>query len=70
MQLLRLAEVETNPRDRVFSYSRVNATAIAVVAVAGIVALVWRASTRDWNAGYYLAGVLFLFLALTQRFIT
>ena len=70
MQLLRLAEVETNSRDRVFSYSRVNAAVIAVIAVAGTAAVIFRATTMHWKAGYYLAGVFFLFLALTQRFVT
>lgn len=70
MKLLKLAEVETTSRERVFSYSRVHAAALGVVAVSAIAAVIFRANTMHWKAGYYLAGVFFLFLAVTQRFIT
>ena len=70
MQLLRLADVEASPRDRVFSYSRLNAVLVAIVAIAGMAALVFRTSTAHWVAGYYLAGVILFFFGLMRRFVT
>lgn len=70
MRLSRLADVETSPRDRVFTYSRVNALLIAFVAVAAAGVLLFRAVSLRWNAGFYIAGVILLFLLFTKRFIT
>jgi hypothetical protein len=70
MQLLRLADVDITPRDQLFLYSRVNALLIALVAIAGSAALLVRASQKHWIAGYYLAAVILLFLALMHKFIT
>jgi len=70
VQLLRLTDVEGSPRDRVFGYSRVNAALGAIIAIAAMAALLFRANTAHWRAGYYLAAVIFVFLVLTQRFIT
>ena len=70
MQLLRLADVQTSPSDRVYSYSRTRA-AVLVLVVSGTVAwLVFHAVTARWKAGYYIAAVIFLFILLGLRFIT
>jgi hypothetical protein len=70
MRLLRLADVETSPGDRVFSYSRVTALLTASLAIAGITGLLFRAYSSHWNAGYYFAAVILLFLLFLRRFIT
>src|SRR5947208_8295896 len=69
MQLMRLAEVSTSQRDRVFRYSLVRAlfAAFAVLcASAGLLLLGWHQRSR---LAYYIAGVLLLGLVLMCRFI-
>ena len=70
MRLLRLADVETSPRDRVFAYSRAMALLIASLVIAGMAGLLFRAYSTHWNPGYYFAAVILLFLLLLCRFIT
>ena len=70
MRLLRLSDAEAGPRDHVFCYSRTRALLLGLAWMTAILALVFRAFDAHWKAGYYLAAVLFLFLLLTQRFIT
>lgn len=70
MQLLRLAEVEESARDRVFRYSRIHAILIAIAGVTADAALLCRAATSRWVAGYYIAAVVTFFLLLTKRFIS
>ena len=69
MQLMRLAEVSTSQRDRVFRYSLVRAlfAAFAVpCASGGLLLLGWHQRSR---LAYYIAGVLLLGLVLMRRFI-
>jgi hypothetical protein len=70
MCLLRLTDVETSPRDRVFYYSRIRALIFAFVALGASGALLLRAVSAHWNAGYYLAAVILLFVLLLNRFVT
>jgi len=70
MRLLRLSDVETNRSDRVFEYSRFRASLLACIELGATAALLLRAFTTHWNAGYYIAAVLIFFGALTQRYIT
>lgn len=69
MQFMRLAEVPSTPRDRVFRYSPARAllAAFAVTAVSG--GLVWVGWQRQSGLAYYLAGVLLLGLVVLQTFI-
>jgi len=69
MQLMRLAEVPTSKRDRVFRYSLVRAlfAAFAVLcASGGLLLLGWH---QQSGLAYYIAGVLLLGLVLMRRFI-
>lgn len=69
MRLLRLAEVPTSKRDRVFRYSPVRAlfvTFAMLCAIGGLVLLGWRQRS---SLAYYIAGVLLLGLVLMRRFI-
>jgi hypothetical protein len=70
MQLMRLADVPSDPRQRVFYYSRFRAIiGVAVVtAVAGGVFL-WGWLNNVWPA-YYVAAVLIIFLLIFQKLIT
>jgi len=70
MRLLPLRDVETNRSDRVFEYSRFRASLLACVELGATAALLLRAFSMHWNAGYYIAAVVIFFAALTQRFIT
>jgi hypothetical protein len=70
MRLLRLSDVETGPRDRVFYYSRTHVLLIALIAIAASAALLFRAFSAHWKPGYYLGAVILLFLTLMHRFIT
>src|SRR5438045_8630419 len=70
MRLLRLADVEQSRNDRVFSYSRITASLLATIAIAAGVALLLRAYSANWKAGYYLAAVIILFAALLKTFVT
>lgn len=70
MRLLRLSDVETSLRDRVFYYSRIRALIFAFVALGASVALLLRAVSAHWHAGYYFAAVILLFLLLLKQFVT
>jgi len=70
MQLLRLADVPLNPRDRVFRYSRlravVGATILAVIALA---AFLFGWLKNVWLA-YYVAAVFVFCLLIFQKLVT
>lgn len=70
MRLLRLADVETSPGDRVFCYSRTTALVSAFVVIAASAGLLYHAYSARWNFGYYFAAVILLFLVLMHRLIT
>jgi hypothetical protein len=70
MRLLRLSDVDPSRRDRVFYYSRLRALVFAFVALGAGAALLLRAASAHWNAGYYLAAVILLFVLLLKRFVT
>jgi hypothetical protein len=70
MRLLRLSDVETSSRDRIFYYSRTHVLLIVFVAVGASAWLLFRAFTMHWKPGYYFAPVILLFLCLMQRLIT
>lgn len=69
MRLLRLADVPTTERDRVFRYSparAVLATCALLGASGGLAALGW--SGRNWVA-YYVAAILLIGLLVLRRFV-
>ena len=70
MRLLRLAEVETGPNDRVYCYSRSRAILLAMALLGAAAWLVFHAITTGWKLGYYIAAVIVLFLELMRRFFT
>src|SRR5215470_6757325 len=70
MRLLRLSDVDTTPHEQVFCYSRIRALGFAFVALGGSTALLLRAASTRWNAGYYLAAVILLMLLMVKRFAT
>jgi len=70
MRLLRLGDVDPSRHDQVFYYSRVRALVFAFVALGAGAALLVRAASTHWNAGYYLAAVILLFVLLLKRFVT
>jgi len=70
MRLLRLSDVETSSRDRIFYYSRTHVLLIAFVVVGTCAWLLFRAFTMHWRPGYYFAAAILLFLLLMRRFIT
>jgi hypothetical protein len=70
MRLLRLSDVDPSRRDRVFYYSRVRALVFAFLALGAGAALLLRAASAHWNAGYYLAAVILFFVLLLKRFVT
>src|SRR5881392_3392810 len=70
MRLLRLAEVETGPNDRVYCYSRSRAILLAMALLGAAAWLVFHAMTTGWKLGYYIAAVIVLFLELMRRFFT
>jgi hypothetical protein len=70
MRLLRLADVETGPNDRVYCYSRSRAILLAMALLGAAAWLVFHAITTGWKLGYYIAAVMVLFLELMRRFFT
>jgi hypothetical protein len=70
MQLMRLAEVPSDRRDRVFYYSRFRAItgAAALIALAGG-ALLWGWLNEVWLA-HYAGAVLLILLLIFQKLIT
>ena len=70
MRLLRLNDVEINPTDRVYRYSRWHAVLVVIVALGGAAWAAFHAYTAGWKPGYYIAGVIILFLELLRRFVT
>ena len=70
MQLMRLADVSLNQRDRVFHHSRFHAVAGAIILVAiALGALVFGWLKDVWLA-YYVAAVIALCLLIFQRLVT
>lgn len=69
MQLMRLADVPSNPRDRVYYYSRLRAVMGAtLLAVVAIGTFVFAKVNGAWPM-YYIAAVTCLCLLLYQRLI-
>lgn len=69
MRLLRLADVEQSPSDRVFSYSRVTASLLASIVIGSCLALLFRFS-KNWKPGYYFAAVIICIAWLLATFVT
>jgi hypothetical protein len=69
MRLLRLDEVQTGARHRVFRYSRARALPLVVAVICETAALI----VFDWRGrsaiGYYIAGVLLVGLIFMRRFV-
>jgi hypothetical protein len=70
MQLLRLADVEISPPDRMYCYSRTRAAILAALILGAVSWLIFHSMIRQWKFGYYLAAGILLFFLLTLRFIT
>lgn len=70
MRLLRLTEVETNSKDRVFGHPRMRALIVWLAVFGGDAAMFFYAYTGKWKPGYIFAPFVVLFLALTLRFVT
>jgi hypothetical protein len=69
MQLMRLADVPLDPRDRVFDYSRMRAVAGAtLLAVVAIAAFVFAWLKGAWPM-YYIGALMALCLLIYQRLI-
>ena len=70
MQLMCLADVPSDPRDRVFRYSRLR----AVLGAAGLTGSALGAFIFGWTKNawlaYYVAAVLFIVLLIFQKLIT
>ena len=70
MRLLRSADVDMNPNDRVYSHSRALAL-IPVLVVLGVVGwVISHAFTAGWKPGYYIAAAILLFFDLLRGYIT
>ena len=70
MQLMRLADVPLNQRDRVFYYSRLRAVAgAAILAAVATAALIFGRQTGLWLA-YYVAAVAAICLLIFQKLVT
>lgn len=70
MQLLRLADVQISPSDRVYSYSRTRAAVVLLIVLGTVAWLSFHAVTAGWKVGYYIAAAVLLFFLLAVRFIT
>jgi hypothetical protein len=70
MQLLRLADVQIIPSDRVYSYSRTRAAVVLLIVLGTVAWLSFHAVTAGWKVGYYIAAAVLLFFLLAVRFIT
>lgn len=70
MRLLRQSDVEIQPSDRVFAFSRVRAFVLGCSWLGAIAWLGFRAVDAHWHPGYYVGGFLLLFFLLARRFIT
>jgi hypothetical protein len=70
VKLLRLADVEISPADRVYSYSKTRATILVVIVLGATTWLIFHSMTNGWKVGYYVAAAILLFFLLTLRFIT
>src|SRR6266568_55980 len=70
MRLLRLADVERSPSDRVYYRSRAQALLFIALALFGAAALAFHALSAGFHLGYYQAAVDISILALSRRFIT
>lgn len=70
MDLLRLSDVNTSSRDRVFYYSRMRALVFAFVALGAAGALLFQAVSAHWKPGYYLAAAILFFGLFLKRMVT
>jgi len=70
MQLLRLADVPLNQRDRFFYYSRLRAGAGAVIFAAIATAALKFGSQTGASLAYYVAAVATVCLLLFQKLVT
>lgn len=70
MQLMRLADVPLDRRDRVFYYSRVRAIAGATILVAIIIAASAFGWLKNMWVAYYVAAVVVICLLIFQRLVT
>ena len=69
MRLLRLSEVPTSERDRVFRHSPARALLLAFGVTLASAALILHAWSERSPLGYYIAGVMLLGLLLLRRLI-
>ena len=69
MYLLRLAEIQTNARDRVFRYSTARTLLVAFAAVCASTVLVLIVEREMSFLAYYIAGVFLFGFILTRRLI-
>jgi hypothetical protein len=70
MQLMRLADVPLDPRDRVFYYSRFRAVAGAMSFCAIAIGLVVLGWVKNAWLAYYVAAVVAICLLIFQRLVT
>ena len=70
MQLMRLADVPTDSRDRVFRYSRLRAALGATILTGSAFGAFIFGSLKGAWLGYYVAAVLFMVLLIFQKLIT
>lgn len=70
MRLLRLSEVETSSKDRVFRHPPMRPLIVWLAVFAGDAGMFFYAYTRKWKPGYIFGPFLLLFLALTLRYVT
>ena len=70
MQLLRFADAQISPPDRVYSYSRMRAAMLVLIVLGTTAWLILHAIAAGWKVGYYIAAAILLFFLLTLRFIT
>jgi hypothetical protein len=70
MQLMRLADVPLDPRDRVFYYSRFRAVAGAMSFCAIAIGLVVLGWVKNAWLAYYVAAVVAICLLVFQRLVT
>jgi hypothetical protein len=70
MRLLRLKDVETGPKDRVFRHARLRALIAWLAGFSGVIALFYSAYTDKWRVGYIFGSFALLFLLLFLRMVT
>lgn len=71
MDLLRLQDVQIDPRDRVFRHARIRALIVWLAFFAAISTLFFKAYTDPkWKPGYLSGSFFLLFLLFSLRFVT